>query len=103
VERDFGYVLHVASTGVLQPSSAYAAYAAARSCLLSLGSALHYELRHTAVKCTVLCPGITRSDFFGAAKESLPLFHRLIRERAASAMLAGRRPATTEIRRVCYP
>lgn len=95
--RNFGYILHVASTGAFQPSPTYAAYAAAKSYVLSLGEALHYELRHTAVKCTVLCPGVTRTEFFEVAGQKLTAYQRLTMMESAEvarigieAMLKGR-------------
>jgi len=70
VARKFGYILQVASTGAFQPTPTYAAYAAAKSYVLNFGEALHYELRQTGVKCTVLCPGVTRTEFFEAAGQA---------------------------------
>ena len=95
--RNFGYILHVASTGSFQPSPTYAAYAAAKSYVLSLGEALHYELRQTGVKCTVLCPGVTRTEFFEVAGQKLTAYQRLTMMESAEvarigieAMLKGR-------------
>ena len=67
LERKSGYILNVASTGAFQPTPFYAAYAAAKSYVLSLSEALHYELRHSGVTCTALCPGVTRTEFFDAS------------------------------------
>jgi uncharacterized protein len=67
VKRNYGYILLIGSTGSFQSTPTYAAYSAAKSYVLSLGEALHYELRHTAVKCTVLCPGVTRTEFLEVA------------------------------------
>lgn len=77
VERKHGYVLLVGSTGSFQPTPTYAAYSAAKSYVLSLGEALHYELRHTGVHCTVLCPGVTRTEFHAVAGQRLTLYQRL--------------------------
>jgi hypothetical protein len=77
VARDSGYILQVASTGAFQPTPTYAAYSAAKSYVLSLGEALHYELRHTQVKCTVLCPGVTRTEFFEVAGQRMTTYQRL--------------------------
>ena len=74
--RRFGYVLLVASTGAFQPTPMYAAYAAAKSYVLSLGEALHYELRKAGVGCTVLCPGVTRTEFFDVAGRQMMPFQR---------------------------
>jgi short-subunit dehydrogenase len=71
VARKFGYILQVASTAAFQPAPTYAAYAAAKSYVLNFGEALHYELRQTGVTCTVLCPGVTRTEFFEVAGQTL--------------------------------
>ena len=67
VKRDSGNILLIGSTGSFQPTPTYAAYSAAKSYVLSLGEALHYELRHTRVKCCVLCPGVTQTEFLDVA------------------------------------
>jgi uncharacterized protein len=97
ISRNFGYILNVASTGAFQPTPTYAAYSAAKSYVLNLGEALHYELRHTAVKCTTLCPGVTRTEFFEVAGQKMTAFQRMtIMESAEvarigiTAMLKGR-------------
>lgn len=77
VARDSGYILQVASTGAFQPTPTYAAYSAAKSYVLSLGEALRYELRHTHVTCTVLCPGVTRTEFFEVAGQRMTTYQRL--------------------------
>lgn len=77
--RRSGYILLVASIGAYQPSPLYAAYSAAKAYVLSLGGALHYELRGTGVGITVLSPGVTATGFFEAAGQgqSLSLYQRL--------------------------
>jgi hypothetical protein len=97
VARRSGYILQVASTGAFQPTPTYAAYSAAKSYVLSFGEALHYELRQTGVTCTVLCPGVTRTEFFEVAGQSLTAYQRsTIMDSAAvarigiEAMLKGR-------------
>lgn len=97
VARDFGYILLVASTGAFQPTPTYAAYSAAKSYVLSLGEALHYELRGTRVRCSVLCPGVTRTEFFQVAGQSLTRYQRMTMMESAQvarigieAMLQGR-------------
>jgi uncharacterized protein len=97
IGRNFGFILNVASTGAFQPTPTYAAYSAAKSYVLSFGEALHYELRHTAVKCTTLCPGVTRTEFFEVAGQELTAYQRMtVMESAAvarigiTALLKGR-------------
>lgn len=77
IARKSGWILLVASTGSFQPTPTYAAYSAAKCYVLSLGEALHYELRNAGVGCTVLCPGVTRTEFLDVAGQSLTLYQRL--------------------------
>jgi short-subunit dehydrogenase len=95
--RRFGYILLVASTGAFQPTPMYAAYAAAKSYVLYLGESLHYELRKSNVGCTVLCPGVTRTEFFDVAGQQMTAFQRRTAMPSAEvvrigirAMLGGR-------------
>jgi len=97
LKRGRGHILLVASNGAFQPTPTYAAYAAAKSYVLSLGAALHYELRHSPVQCTVLCPGVTRTEFFQVAGQKPTTYQRLAMMESANvariglrAMLAGR-------------
>ncbi len=89
VARDSGYVLQVGSTGAFQPTPTYAAYSAAKSYVLSLGEALHYELRHTHVTCTVLCPGVTRTEFFEVAGQQMTAYQRLTAMDSAKVVQIG--------------
>ena len=77
VQHKSGYILLVASTGAFQPTPTYAVYSAAKSYVLMLGESLHCELRGTGVKCTVLSPGVTRTEFFDVANQRLTLYQRL--------------------------
>ncbi len=97
IARHSGYILNVASTASFQPTPTYAAYSAAKSYVLSFGEALHYELRHTGVKCTVLCPGVTRTEFFDVAGQKLTAYQQMTMMDSAEvarigieAMLKGR-------------
>ncbi len=97
LQRKSGHILLIGSIGSFVPSPTYAAYSAAKSYVLSLGEALHYELRGTGVGCTVLCPGVVRTEFHQVAGQRLTLFQRMtIMESSAvvrigiEAMLRGR-------------
>jgi short-subunit dehydrogenase len=76
VKRNFGYILLIGSTGSFQPTPSYTAYSAAKSYVLNLGEALHYELRDTGVKCSVLCPGVTRTEFLDVAGQQPTIYQR---------------------------
>ncbi len=77
VRRGSGYIMQIASIGAFQPSPTYASYSAAKSFVLYFGEALNYELRKTNVKCTVLCPGVTRTEFLQVAGQSPTRYQRL--------------------------
>jgi short-subunit dehydrogenase len=65
--RGGGHILLLASVAAYQPSPLYAAYAATKAYVLSLGVALHAELAPHRVVVTVLSPGVTDTGFFDAA------------------------------------
>jgi short-subunit dehydrogenase len=87
--RRFGFILLVASTGAFQPTPTYAAYAAAKSYVLYFGEALHYELRKANVGCTVLCPGVTRTEFFDVVGRPMTAFQRRTAMQSADAARIG--------------
>ncbi len=101
VKRHYGYILNVASIGAFQPSPTYAAYSAAKSYVFSLTEAVHYELRRTGVKCTVINPGVTRTEFLSVAGQTPTLYQRMLMMDSAAvarigiqAMLRGRASVT---------
>jgi short-subunit dehydrogenase len=77
VARNFGFVLLVASIGAYQPSPLYASYSAAKSFVLNFGEALNYELRGTNVRCTVISPGITATEFLKVSGQQASLYQRM--------------------------
>ncbi len=98
VERDRGHVLQVSSIGAFQPVPGFASYAAAKAYVLDFGVALNHELRKSQVTCTVLCPGITITEFQQVAgHEELTAFERMlamnsreVARAAVAAMLKGK-------------
>lgn len=95
--RGFGRVLQVASTGAFQPTPSYAAYAAAKSYVLAFSHALDVELRGSGVRCTVVSPGVTATQFLAVSGQRATWYQRLTRMQAPAvarqgveAMLAGR-------------
>jgi short-subunit dehydrogenase len=89
VARAWGRILLVASVAAFQPSPPYAAYAAAKSYVLSFGLALGHELRGTGVSCTVACPGVTATEFFEVAGQRPTRYHRLMGMPSAQAAALG--------------
>lgn len=97
VARNFGYILQISSIGAYQPSPTYATYSAAKSFVLFFGEALNYELRKTNVRCSVLSPGVTRTEFLQVSGQKPTFYQRLLMMDSATvtrigidAMLRGR-------------
>lgn len=89
VARDSGFILLLASIGAYQPSPLYATYSAAKSFVLNFGEALNYELRHTRVRCTVLSPGITATEFLQVSGQEATTYQRLVMMRSADVARIG--------------
>ncbi|HWC97869.1 MAG TPA: SDR family oxidoreductase [Candidatus Sulfopaludibacter sp.] len=67
IRRRSGRVLNVASTAAFVPGPFMALYYASKAGLLSFSEAIANELKGTGVTATVLCPGVTQTEFFAAA------------------------------------
>ncbi len=65
VERRSGGVLIVASTAAFQPMPRQTVYAATKAFVLSFGEALNREVERHGISVTTLCPGPTKTEFFG--------------------------------------
>jgi uncharacterized protein len=63
VERGRGGVINVASIAAYQPTPGNATYGATKAFVRSFSQAVHEELNGTGVKCMVLSPGFTRTEF----------------------------------------
>jgi short-subunit dehydrogenase len=63
VARGRGGVINVSSIAAYQPTPLNATYGATKAFVSSFSQALHEELTGTGVKCMVLCPGFTRTEF----------------------------------------
>jgi short-subunit dehydrogenase len=79
LERRSGRILNVASTAAFQPGPFTAIYYATKAFVFSFSLALSEELRGTGVTATVLCPGVTETEFFERAR---------MRRKGIPAMLA---------------
>src|SRR5258706_3933390 len=71
-ERKSGSIINVASTAGFQPVPFMATYAATKAFVLSFSEALWEENRPHGVKVMALCPGVTETGFFAAAKIPKP-------------------------------
>jgi uncharacterized protein len=63
LERGWGRVLLLGSVGSFSPAPMTGAYGATKAYVLSLGLALHDELKGSGVTVTTLCPGPTATGF----------------------------------------
>jgi short-subunit dehydrogenase len=68
IERQRGWILNVSSVASFQPAPRLAVYAASKAYVTSFTEALHEELRGTGVHATVLCPGLTRTEFIQVSR-----------------------------------
>jgi short-subunit dehydrogenase len=72
IEKHQGAVINVASTAAFQPVPYMATYAATKAFVLSFSEALWEENRTHGVKIMALCPGVTETNFFEAARGEKP-------------------------------
>lgn len=63
IERRYGRILNIASTGSYIPCPNDVVYAATKSYLLSFTKGLSGELANTGVTITAVCPGATKTNF----------------------------------------
>ena len=71
VFQNRGGVLNVASIAGFMPGPRMANYYASKAYVVSFTQALAEELRNTALKISVLCPGPVRTDFYKRSKFNL--------------------------------
>ena len=72
IERKQGAIINVASTAAFQPVPFMATYAATKAFVLSFSEALWEENRAYGIKVLALCPGVTDTNFFEAARGHRP-------------------------------
>jgi uncharacterized protein len=72
IERKQGAIINVASTAGFQGVPFMATYAATKAFVLSFSEALWEENRPHGVKIMALCPGVTDTNFFEAARGQKP-------------------------------
>jgi hypothetical protein len=63
VKQGNGSILNVASVAAFQPSPLMAVYNASKAYILSFSEAIAQEVKGTGVQVSVLCPGLTRTEF----------------------------------------
>lgn len=103
LERGAGAILNVGSVGGFQPMPGNSTYSASKAFVNWLSEAVHVDLRGTPVSCSLLCPGLVRTELHARAgvphvSGSGPSFAWTSTERVANAgvdaMLCGRRRVT---------
>jgi len=72
IEQKQGAIINVASTAAFQPVPFMATYAATKAFVLSFSEALWEENRGYGIKVLALCPGVTETNFFEAARGYKP-------------------------------
>lgn len=63
IVRGKGYILNNASVAAFVPGPLMSTYHASKSYLLNFTQALANEMKGTGIKATVLCPGMTKTNF----------------------------------------
>lgn len=76
-ERKAGKILLLGSMAAFLPTPTYAAYAAAKSYVLSLGQSLNFEFKEHGVSVTVLNPGATATEFFEVSGQKMTFYQKL--------------------------
>src|SRR2546423_4696951 len=71
-ERKSGMIMNVASTAAFQAVPFMATYAATKAFVLSFSEALWEENRAFGIRVMALCPGVTETGFFEAARRQRP-------------------------------
>ncbi len=89
LKRGEGKILNVASTAAFQPGPLMASYYATKSYVMSLSVALADEVKGTGVSVSVLCPGITRTEFHRRARIGIPPHSEPLLKDPAAVARAG--------------
>ena len=94
--RGAGHILNVSSTAAFQPGPNVNVYYASKAFVFSFSYALADELQGTGVTVTVVCPGMTRTEFQKRAQMReggrWPMMSaRSVAESAYRGMMKGKR------------
>jgi short-subunit dehydrogenase len=97
-ERKRGAIINVASTAAFQAVPFMATYAATKAFVLSFSEALWEENRPLGIKVMALCPGVTDTNFFDAAKiERPPMRVSQTPEQVVETALSGLRRGRSHV------
>lgn len=77
-------IINIASSAAFVPQPSFAVYAATKSYVLSLSTALNKELRGRGIAVTAVCPGPVDTEFFDIAERqhSVKLYKKIFRAKA---------------------
>jgi short-subunit dehydrogenase len=93
LQRGRGRIVNVVSNAAFQPVPYLTVYAATKSLALSFTEGLATELRGSGVRLQALCPGLTETEFFAAARTGERLLvnrlPRMTPEAVVAASLRG--------------
>lgn len=89
IQRGYGRILNVGSTGSYMPCPCDAVYAATKAYVLSFSNGLYQELKGTGVTVTCLCPGATQTLFAEKANIHNTLLFKLFVMRPETVAVIG--------------
>ncbi|MBM3285171.1 MAG: SDR family oxidoreductase [Candidatus Aminicenantes bacterium] len=102
LERGYGRILNIGSTGSFVPGPLNSVYCASKAYLLSVSEAVHMELKGSGVTVTTVCPGAAASEFASrAGMKDTRVFRRRTMSCRAVARAAYR--ALRKQKRVAVP
>lgn len=94
IERKWGKILNVASTGAYQPGPYIAVYYATKAYVLSFSQAINNEFNNKGVSVTTLCPGATRTGFSkyaGKLDLNIAMDAKVVAETAYKGLMKNKR------------
>ena len=77
-------IINLASSAAFCPQPSFAVYAATKSYVLSLSTALNKELSKTGIRVTAVCPGPVDTEFFDKAEiyHNVKLYKKMVRAKS---------------------
>ncbi len=77
-------IINIASAAAFLPQPSFAVYAATKSYVLSLSTALNKELKERNITVTAVCPGPVETEFFDIAEKynTVKIYKKLFRAKA---------------------
>lgn len=81
-------IINVASSAAFAPQPSFAVYAATKSYVLSLSTALNRELMSRNICVTAVCPGPVDTEFFDIAEKhhNVKLYKKMLRSKASKVV-----------------